>query len=325
MGIISSIIAIILGIVLVIWPAVVAQSIVQILGILLIAAGVISLFSFLKSKSSLLLASIILEVLIGIVFLSAPVFILKYLFIVMGILLVAAGIGEIVRLVKMSYGGKADATYVWVDEYIGEPGEGTWTGGYWKNKVTGKKIGTGDEIDPFLRSGESYWMSAPDTTEFEDIESINLLFNGEVLQKSEAYPLAASGVPARKYGIGNMMPVNVGLTGITAAGYEDSFLIQVAAEAPTIEAVKLSYGGKADATYVWVDTYVGDPGEGAWTGGYWQNKVTGNALVPTGTTPGAGEETELVLKPGDGLWVSAPDTTEFEDLELITLTFPKTF
>ena len=107
MGIISSIIAIILGIVLVIWPAVVAQSIVQILGILLIAAGVISLFSFLKSKSSLLLASIILEVLIGIVFLSAPVFILKYLFIVMGILLVAAGIGEIVRLVKMSYGLKA--------------------------------------------------------------------------------------------------------------------------------------------------------------------------------------------------------------------------
>ena len=230
-----------------------------------------------------------------------------------------------IELVKMSYGGMAEKTDVWVDNYVGEPGDGAWTGGYWKNKVTGKQIGTADEADPLLRSGESYWMAAPATTDYEDIESINLLFNGEVLQKSESYPLATAGVPARKYGIGNMMPVDVGLTGVTAAGYEDSFMVQLEAEAPTIEAVKLSYGGMAEKTYVWVDNYVGEPGDGAWTGGYWKNKVTGDALVPTGTTPGAGEEVELVLKPGEGLWVAAPATVDYEDIELITLTFPKTF
>lgn len=112
MGIISSLLIALLGVVFVIWPGTVAGSLVQIVGILLIAAGLLSVLTYRNNRSSLLLVSIIIEILLGVLFLCAPKWILSCFFIVIGIFVTIAGVGELVRLIKASYVVKASWKYL---------------------------------------------------------------------------------------------------------------------------------------------------------------------------------------------------------------------
>ena len=208
-----------------------------------------------------------------------------------------AGDAPAVTMARLSTGGSTLATYQWVDTYNGS----AWAGGYWINKATETQIGTGAEPDPLLTPGESYWTATP-RAKREGCNGLNFMFNGQVIQQSEQVCLNdASSNAAQRHGVGNMMPVDVGLTELSIVGYQESAYFMDAGDAPAVTAAKLSTGGSTLATYQWVDTYVGS----AWVGGHWINKANDKVIV-TEVKDAETEELEPTLAPGEAYWVACP-------------------
>ena len=226
-----------------------------------------------------------------------------------------AGNAPAVTMAKLSTGGSTLVTYQWVDTCI----NGVWAGGYWVNKENEIQIGTGDEPDPLLIAGESYWTATP-RAKREGCNGLNFMFNGQVLQESQQVCLNdASGTGPQRHGVGNMMPVDVGLTELSIVGYQESSYFMDAGNAPAVTAAKLSTGGSTLVTYQWVDTY--NSQDKKWAGGYWINKENEKIIV-TEVKDENTEELEPTLTPGEAYWVACPRAKR-EGCKGVWMRFPK--
>ena len=101
MGIVSSIIAIVLGLVMIIKPASVSASLMLVLGVLLIAVSAIHIVAYVQKRANLAtLALSILGVLLGLTMVIWEHTLLKYLFLLCGTVLLVIGIVQLVRVIR---------------------------------------------------------------------------------------------------------------------------------------------------------------------------------------------------------------------------------
>lgn len=104
-GYARAIVALIGGLVLVIWPDIVQKWVVIILGSLILAVGVASIIiayagKWEKEKVPLLLMNSIVDIAFGVVLLAFPNFFVDLIMFVFGLLLLVFGLGEIVNLAR---------------------------------------------------------------------------------------------------------------------------------------------------------------------------------------------------------------------------------
>lgn len=104
-GYARAIVALIGGVVLVVWPDIVQKWVVIILGALILAVGVASMIiaylgKWQKEKVALLFLNSIVDIAFGIVLLVFPDFFVGLIMFVFGILLLVFGLGEVVNLAR---------------------------------------------------------------------------------------------------------------------------------------------------------------------------------------------------------------------------------
>lgn len=104
-GYARAIVALVGGLILVIWPEAVKNSIMIILGALILAVGVVSLImsytgKWKKEKVPLLLLNSIVDIAFGIVLIIFPKFFTGLIMFVFGLILLIFGLGEIVNLFR---------------------------------------------------------------------------------------------------------------------------------------------------------------------------------------------------------------------------------
>lgn len=100
-----AIIALIGGLVLVVWPEAVKNSIMIILGALILAVGLVSLIlsytgKWMKEKVPLLLLNSIVDIAFGLVLIIFPKFFAELIMFVFGLVLLVFGLGEIINLFR---------------------------------------------------------------------------------------------------------------------------------------------------------------------------------------------------------------------------------
>lgn len=100
-----AIIALIGGLVLVVWPEAVKNSIMIILGALILAVGLVSLIlsytgKWKKEKVPLLLLNSIVDIAFGLVLIISPKFFAELIMFVFGLVLLVFGLGEIINLFR---------------------------------------------------------------------------------------------------------------------------------------------------------------------------------------------------------------------------------
>jgi len=109
-GYVRSIIAVLFGAALVIWPEVSLTTIVQVIGIALIVVGIIPLLGLAKNqKFYFLSATGVFDILLGIVLLVSPKFFVSLIMIVVGIFFITFGVGQLTNL----YNAKKYSTVSW--------------------------------------------------------------------------------------------------------------------------------------------------------------------------------------------------------------------
>lgn len=118
-GYARAIIALVGGLILVIWPAAVKNSIMIILGALILAVGLVSLImsytgKWKKEKVPLLLLNSIVDIAFGLVLIIFPKFFTGLIMFVFGLVLLVFGLGEIINLFRT-----AKAVHVPWPLYIG--------------------------------------------------------------------------------------------------------------------------------------------------------------------------------------------------------------
>lgn len=106
-GYAKSIVALVGGLILVIWPEIIKKYIIFILGACILAVGIISLImsyagKWKNEKVPLLLLNSIVDMAFGLVLLIFPTFFSKLLMFVFGITLLVFGLGEIINLIRSS-------------------------------------------------------------------------------------------------------------------------------------------------------------------------------------------------------------------------------
>ena len=224
-----------------------------------------------------------------------------------------------VLMKRYNLNGALTATYVWTDTWGGT----AWAGGYWQHVETGKKLvknvvdeGT-EEADVLMPAGECVWTVTPTTkgTTSHTID-IRLVYNGEVLQQSQTFPLGATRTRPGNKGVGNLLQRAIGVTELSVVGYQESSKWQENLGAPEVLLKKFNTNGALTATYAWTDTWGGT----AWAGGYWQHVETGKKLVKTVVDEGT-EEADVSVEPGDGFWCVCPTTKD--NAVSLSLIFPK--
>lgn len=104
-GYARAIIALVCGLILVIWPAAVKNSIMIILGALILAVGLVSLImsytgKWKKEKVPLLLLNSIVDIAFGLVLIIFPKFFTGLIMFVFGLVLLVFGLGEIINLFR---------------------------------------------------------------------------------------------------------------------------------------------------------------------------------------------------------------------------------
>lgn len=104
-GYARAIIALAGGLILVIWPEAVKNSIMIILGALILAVGLVSLIlsytgKWKKEKVPLLLLNSIVDIAFGLVLIIFPDFFMSVIFFVFGLILLIFGLGEIINLFR---------------------------------------------------------------------------------------------------------------------------------------------------------------------------------------------------------------------------------
>ena len=99
-ALVRALIALVLGIVLLIFPTFVANSLVRIVGAVALIMGVVSIVKFFREKSNATLVAGIIEAVAGLFLLIWPDAILKVVFIVLALVLLIFAVEEIIRLVK---------------------------------------------------------------------------------------------------------------------------------------------------------------------------------------------------------------------------------
>lgn len=104
-GYARAIIALAGGLILVIWPEAVKNSIMIILGALILAVGLVSLImsytgKWKKEKVPLLLLNSIVDIAFGLVLIIFPDFFMSVIFFVFGLILLIFGLGEIISLFR---------------------------------------------------------------------------------------------------------------------------------------------------------------------------------------------------------------------------------
>lgn len=104
-GYARAIIALVGGLILVIWPAAVKNSIMIILGALILAVGLVSLImsytgKWKKEKVPLLLLNSIVDIAFGLVLIIFPKFFTGLIMFVFGLVLLVFGLGEIINLFR---------------------------------------------------------------------------------------------------------------------------------------------------------------------------------------------------------------------------------
>ena len=104
-GYARAIIALAGGLILVIWPEAVKNSIMIILGALILAVGLVSLImsytgKWKKEKVPLLLLNSIVDIAFGLVLIIFPDFFMSAIFFVFGLILLIFGLGEIISLFR---------------------------------------------------------------------------------------------------------------------------------------------------------------------------------------------------------------------------------
>lgn len=104
-GYAKSIVALLVGLVLVIWPGFIKQYIIIILGALILAIGVTAIIlsytgKWKHEKVPLLLLNSIVDIAFGLVLLIFPNFFAKLLMFVFGIILLVFGLGELINLAR---------------------------------------------------------------------------------------------------------------------------------------------------------------------------------------------------------------------------------
>lgn len=104
-GYARAIIALVGGLILVIWPAAVKNSIMIILGALILAVGLVSLImsytgKWKKEKVPLLLLNSIVDIAFGLVLIIFPKFFTGLIMFVFGLVLLIFGLGEIINLFR---------------------------------------------------------------------------------------------------------------------------------------------------------------------------------------------------------------------------------
>ena len=98
-GYVRSIIAILLGAALIIWPEVSLSTIVQIIGIALIVIGIVPLLGLAKKQQmTFLSATGVFDVLLGLVLLVSPKFFVSLIMIVVGLFFITFGVGQLSNL-----------------------------------------------------------------------------------------------------------------------------------------------------------------------------------------------------------------------------------
>ena len=95
-----ALISLALGLVLLIWPAFVAGSLVRIIGAIILIVGVMSIVRFFRDKDNMVLVGGIIESLAGLFLLFWPSAVLKIVFAVLALVIVIFAIDHIIRLAK---------------------------------------------------------------------------------------------------------------------------------------------------------------------------------------------------------------------------------
>lgn len=106
-GLTRSIVSLIIGLLMVIFPGFVAGSLVQIVGCLLILIGVASIVLFMKGHSMLMLLLSIVELSSGMVLLVWPGYILDFIFMILGLMLLIFAVEEIIAFARVKADWKA--------------------------------------------------------------------------------------------------------------------------------------------------------------------------------------------------------------------------
>ena len=201
--------------------------------------------------------------------------------------------------------GTIDGEYFWkeaFDPYSGD--EGSWQGdAHWElmggdhHRIQGKN----DETDVWLDFGTSLWLQAPEG--FEGSEGYSFQNSGEVLNLSQAVPMANDGSKA----IGNMFCIDAWLSEVTITGYHDcqEFKDEEGTFGAYVFIAKvLGPGGTIDGEYFWkeaFDPYSSDQGE--WQGdAHWELMGGDHHRIQ-----GKNDETDLRIRPGTGLWCQSPE------------------
>lgn len=94
-------VALLLGIVLLVFPGFVAGSLVMIVGAAILLAGIASIVQFFRYKNDTMLISGIIGTLVGLILLFRPGFVLAYVMIVLALVLFIFAVEEIIKLAKM--------------------------------------------------------------------------------------------------------------------------------------------------------------------------------------------------------------------------------
>ena len=92
--------ALVVGLVLLIWPGFVAGSFVRIIGAIILIMGVPSIIRFFKDRNSGVLVSGIVEVLIGLFLLFWPEAVLRIVFVVLALVIIFFAVEHIVRVAR---------------------------------------------------------------------------------------------------------------------------------------------------------------------------------------------------------------------------------
>ncbi|MBQ0122839.1 MAG: DUF308 domain-containing protein [Bacteroidales bacterium] len=92
--------ALVVGLVLLIWPGFVAGSFVRIIGAVIVLMGVPSIIRFFRDRNNAALISGIIEVLIGMFLLFWPEAVLRTVFIVLALVIIIFAVEHIVRIAR---------------------------------------------------------------------------------------------------------------------------------------------------------------------------------------------------------------------------------
>lgn len=95
-----ALISLALGLILLIWPAFVAGSLVRIIGAIILIVGAMSIVRFFRDKDNMVLVGGIIEALAGLFLLFWPSAVLKIVFAVLALVIVVFAVDHIIRLAK---------------------------------------------------------------------------------------------------------------------------------------------------------------------------------------------------------------------------------